>query len=382
MAVNDSYTGLFGAQLVVTKAAGVLANDTLAGGGTLTVVGVNDTVGNTGQAVAGRYGSLVLAADGSFTYSPDATKAPASGSVTDHFTYREQGNGLGAIASVDIVLSPQGGGMGTGTGAPQLANQPLFGTIEHSTTSPAAGVYALYEALLGRVPDALGLEAFAGAVQGGTSLTSVASALLASPERGAPVTDPTAYVQGLYTNLLHRTADSGGLTNFTNELNAGVSQAAVAVQIATSQEAQNVNASTFSTGVFVADASEASVARLYYGLLGRAPDAGGLQALSAFVENGGGGAAGEAARLDQTAAAIINSPEYASTHSNGTALAFVNGLYAGALGRAPDAGGQTFYLDQLAHGVSRATVALEIAESPEAQIHLVGVIEQGFHLAG
>jgi hypothetical protein len=36
----------------------------------------------------------------------------------------------------------------------------------------------------------------------------------------------------------------------------------------------------------------------------------------------------------------------------------------------------------LAYGVSRATVALEIAESPEAQVHLVGVIEQGFHLAG
>ena len=62
--------------------------------------------------------------------------------------------------------------------------------------------------------------------------------------------------------------------------------------------------------------------------------------------------------------------------------AFVTSLYHGALGRAPDAGGQAVYLDQLAHGVSRASVALGIAQSPEAQVHLVGVIEQGFHLAG
>ena len=50
--------------------------------------------------MAGRYGSLVLNGDGSFTYTPDATKAPASGTVVDHFTYRETGNGLGAIANL------------------------------------------------------------------------------------------------------------------------------------------------------------------------------------------------------------------------------------------------------------------------------------------
>ena len=50
--------------------------------------------------------------------------------------------------------------------------------------------------------------------------------------------------------------------------------------------------------------------------------------------------------------------------------------------RTPDAGGQAFYLEQLASGVSRSTVALEIAESAEAQVHLVGVIENGFQLVG
>ena len=133
--------------------------------------------------------------------------------------------------------------------------------------------------------------------------------------------------------------------------------------------------------MYVPDASESGVARLYYGLLGRAPDAGGLQSLSAFVENGGGGAAGEAARLGQAATTILNSTEYAGRNPSGSDLAFVNGLYQGALGRAPEAGGAAFYIDQLAHGVSRATVTLEIAQSPEAQIHLVGVIEGGYQLS-
>ncbi|WP_162239974.1 DUF4214 domain-containing protein [Methylobacterium sp. Leaf99] len=267
---------------------------------------------------------------------------------------------------------------------PQTANAPAFGGTVTDTASAAGGVYGLYKALLGRAPDPLGLESFTTAIQNGATLTDVANALLGSPEgASAPnaATDPNGFVQSLYQKLLGRVADPSGLQTFTGELAAGISPGTVAVQLATSAEAQSVLAPIFKTGVYVPDASEAGVARLYYGLLGRAPDAGGLQAFSAFVENGGGGAAGEAGRLGQAAAAILTSTEYAGRIPSGSDLAFVNGLYQGALGRSPEAGGAEFYIDQLAHGVSRATVALEIAQSPEAQIHLVGLIEGGFQLA-
>ena len=56
-------------------------------------------------------------------------------------------------------------------------------------------------------------------------------------------------------------------------------------------------------------------------------------------------------------------------------------VYAGALGRPADAGGLDYYEGLLAHGTSRATVATTIAESAEAQIHLVGHVEAGWHLA-
>ncbi|MCJ2074778.1 DUF4214 domain-containing protein [Methylobacterium sp. E-016] len=269
---------------------------------------------------------------------------------------------------------------------PQPANAPAFGDTVTDTSSPTgmavSGVYGLYKALLGRTPDPLGLETYTTALQNGATLTDVANALLGSAEHTGsnPATDPNGYVQGLYQNLLGRAADASGLQTFTGELAAGVSPATVAQQLATSTEAQNLLRPTFQAGVYVPDASESGVARLYYGLLGRAPDAGGLQALSNFVENGGGGAAGEAARLAQAATTILNSTEYAGRNPSGSDLAFVNGLYQGALGRSPEAGGAAFYIDQLAHGVTRATVALEIAQSPEAQVHLVGVIEGGFQL--
>ena len=72
MANNDSYTTAEGKPLSVA-APGVLANDTAAGGATLTAVLV------TGPA----HGTLTLNPDGSFTYTP-----AAGFSGSDSFTYQ------------------------------------------------------------------------------------------------------------------------------------------------------------------------------------------------------------------------------------------------------------------------------------------------------
>lgn len=57
---------------------------------------------------------------------------------------------------------------------------------------------------------------------------------------------------------------------------------------------------------------------------------------------------------------------------------FVTNLYGNALGRAPEPAGLAGWDDALAHGTSRASVA--IAESQEAHQHLIAAIETGFHL--
>ena len=209
--------------------------------------------------------------------------------------------------------------------------------------------------------------------------------LLTSAEHGPQTTSNSAYVESLYANLLNRSADAGGLAFYTNELAQGISQAQVAVQIATSAEAQATIKPAFDAGLFVGDASETAVARLYYGLLERAPDVGGLLSFETFVKQGGatGGAPGAIEALKTVAGAMLASSEYAAVHPGTlTNAQFVDEVYTDALGRYADAAGLTFWQGAFSRGFSRADVALGIAESQEAQIHLVGQIEAGWHLVG
>ncbi len=369
-ATADTGSTIIGTTLT-KPAPGVLVNDSTSDGSALTVTAVNGQAANVGKALAGAYGNLTLNANGAYSYAPDPAKVVYTASVVDHITYTDTANGQTATASLDITVAP-----------PSASTLALFGTVVTNTATQAGGVYGLYTALLARAPDALGLEGFSASIQAGSNLTGVASAILGSTERGGTVSDPTAFVQGLYANALHRTADAGGLQFYTNELNAGVGQATVAVQIATSQEAQSNLVYRFQNGVFVADAIDAGVARLYYGLLNRAPDASGLGSFEGQVKQAAasGGAAGAIQGLSNVATAMLGSPEFAATHAGQTSAAYVDSLYVGALGRHADAAGASYFGAELAQGVSRATVALQIAESAEAQVHLVGVIENGFQL--
>jgi hypothetical protein len=90
VAVNDSYTGAYNQPLMVTAAAGVLANDTDAEGDPLTA-----------ELVAGpTQGSLALNSDGSFLYQPPVNFV---GTVT--FTYRAR-DAMGAsnVATVALIF--------------------------------------------------------------------------------------------------------------------------------------------------------------------------------------------------------------------------------------------------------------------------------------
>ncbi|MBQ0933626.1 Ig-like domain-containing protein, partial [Ideonella alba] len=73
-AVADTNTTSEDLTLSVDKAAGVLANDTDPNGDTLTVttVSFNGTTVSAGQAIVSQWGTLVLKADGSYTFTPNA----------------------------------------------------------------------------------------------------------------------------------------------------------------------------------------------------------------------------------------------------------------------------------------------------------------------
>lgn len=107
-----------------------------------------------------------------------------------------------------------------------------------------------------------------------------------------------------------------------------------------------------------ADTNGAFLARLYGGLLGRAPDAASLSALATQLDAGGSRAA--------VCAMVLGSDEYAATHPPATDAEFVRGLYARFLGRPADADGLGSWTAALAAGNSRADVAAQIAGTTEA----------------
>ncbi|WP_148239786.1 beta strand repeat-containing protein [Methylobacterium oryzihabitans] len=100
--------GSTGADGAVTKgvAQGVLANDTDRDGDTLRVTAVGGETAKVGQAVAGSFGTLTLAADGSYRY---AATAPVASTNHDRFTYTvADSRGGTAEAVLDITIDPFG----------------------------------------------------------------------------------------------------------------------------------------------------------------------------------------------------------------------------------------------------------------------------------
>ena len=159
------------------------------------------------------------------------------------------------------------------------STETLLGSLTHDLTSRRGHIYALYETILGRSPDALGYAYWTAQREGGASLDAIAGALLASPEftsANGPYTQCSDqnFIGLLYQNALDRAPDASGLASFESALAAGANQASVAVDIATSQEARNDLAPTLQARVFVPDPADAEIARLYYALVGLAPGRG------------------------------------------------------------------------------------------------------------
>ena len=116
------------------------------------------------------------------------------------------------------------------------------------------------------------------------------------------------------------------------------------------------------------DTNEATIQRLYEGLLGRGSDTGGLSGFDAQLTSGISKAT--------VASEFLNSPEYVSAHGTPSNNQFVTSLYQGILGRAPDPGGAALWTGALNGGASRTDVAIGFADAAEAKSHLAPTTAQ------
>ncbi|NHZ33443.1 DUF4214 domain-containing protein [Massilia rubra] len=91
-----------------------------------------------------------------------------------------------------------------------------------------AGVATIYEAALGRTPDAGGLDFWLDAARAGVSLESIAQSFLNSTEyKALPAQDNQQFLTTLYRNTFDRAPDAEGLAWWTKVLDSGVSRASV-----------------------------------------------------------------------------------------------------------------------------------------------------------
>jgi hypothetical protein len=148
-----------------------------------------------------------------------------------------------------------------------------------------------------------------------------------------------AFVDGLYRHVLGRPADPDSLVAWVQELQSGVSRAAVVDAVWNSPEHRGIE-----------------VDRLYQTFLNRSPDAAGRASWVQAMLAG-------ASEMD-VARALIDSAEFQADHPDNTG--YVVALYNTILQRNPSGAELSSWTAALQNGVSRDSVALAFMDSAEA----------------
>lgn len=152
------------------------------------------------------------------------------------------------------------------------------------------------------------------------------------------------FVSQVYTDLLHRTADSGGLAYWSGEIDAGVSPDSVVMSIESSAEDR-----------------DDMVEQMYESYLDRPADAAGLSFWAGELGS---------ESVEQVQAGILGSSEFYAD-AGGTVGGFLEALYEDVLHRSVDSSGAANFSAELSSGVSRTTVAYEVITSTEGRVDLI-----------
>ena len=333
-----------------------------------TVLQSTVTAGAAGGMITGDAGSnRIIGGAGNDIFIATAGRDTYSGAGGTDVVRFGVGRGAGKVVS-DATASSINGFSYVG---PTGLNQTRFdtvervefadGRIEFDAGSTAITVQRLFTGLLGRQGETAGLSFFTGSADRGESAGAIAASIAGSAEGQArtALLSNEAFVAQLYTSILNRAADADGAAFFTGRLGAGGTRAEVTAAFATSIEARSDTAGLATRGVVVQDVAATQVGAAYRAVLGRDVDTSGLGFFTSQLSSGGS--------LARTVQALASSAEFNQRFTAVDSNSFVRSLFEGALGRTPDAGGNTFFTAALANGASRADVAASIALSQEAQ---------------
>lgn len=246
----------------------------------------------------------------------------------------------------------------------------------------AAQALRLYQAALGRMPDAAGLSFHTANLEdavfgrpGGLDLLGTARSFLASPEMQAhygTLTD-AAFVTQLYANVLHRVPDAAEVSFHVDEL-ARTERAQVLLHFSESPENINNTRAEVEGGLWVTDARAAQVMRLYDTTLHRLPDSGGLSEYTADLKGG--------QTLDSVAYHFTASPEFTNTYGALNDHDLVALLYRNTLHREGTETEISYYTHVLAtQAMTQNQVVVAFSESPEhVQLTAASLTDHGMLL--
>jgi hypothetical protein len=130
-------------------------------------------------------------------------------------------------------------------------------SVTYDNNGLAGQLYRLYQAAFGRTPDVEGLGYWKNALEkNGLTLNQVGVEFLASGESktlyGAQ-SDDAVFVERLYQNVLHRSADASGANYWTNNLKSGMKRADVLLGFADSIENRTATATAMDKGMAFAE---------------------------------------------------------------------------------------------------------------------------------
>ena len=183
--------------------------------------------------------------------------------------------------------------------------------------------------------------------------TNSAGWATSAPATLAVVSEP-ALVNLLFTDVLGRPADAGGLASFESALSAGSTPTALLDDLLGSAEYRQRQVE--------------QAIRLYYAALARMPDYTGLQNWSNALQQG---------RLTLTSAAdqFAGSQEFLLKYGSLDNTAYVQQLYLNVLGRPADSAGLADWVSQLDSGASRGAVLVGFSESSEFKADTANQVE-------
>jgi hypothetical protein len=235
------------------------------------------------------------------------------------------------------------------------------GYFNTDVTDTSAAVYRLYDTTLGRTSDPAGLANWTEVIANGrVSLLAAAGAFVGSAEfalRYGANTSNTEFVSRLYTNTLHRAADTSGLQHWVDFLGAGHSRAEAVLGFSESVEHVANTTAAVQHGLWVGDPNAAKVARLYDAAFDRLPDAVGEANWTGAMYGG--------VSLQAAAEAFIGSSEFQARYGALDDSHFIQQLYRNVLGRTADQAGLDTWSAFLAGGHSRSELLVGFSESDE-----------------